>query len=187
MTTPDDPTEPASRRVEDATCPACGLLCDDIALTVAGGGIVEAGSACAIGRSWFLADHQRPDLPAVTVDKHKLMEILVNLITNAAQALDEGGKPRKRLTLRVGRADERTARIEVEDDGVGIPRQNLTKIFHQGFTTKKNGHGFGLHVSANAATEMKAKLHARSDGPGRGATFAIDIPMEEATELVSAA
>ena len=127
------------------------------------------------------------ELPTVTVDKHKLMEILVNLITNASQALAEGGKPNKRLTLRVARANERTARIEVEDDGVGIPRENLTKIFHHGFTTKKNGHGFGLHVSANAATEMKAKLHARSDGPGRGATFAIDIPMEEAAELVSAA
>jgi signal transduction histidine kinase len=127
------------------------------------------------------------DLPAVTVDKHKLMEILVNLITNAAQALAEGGNPAKRLTLRIARADERTARIEVEDTGVGIPAENLTRIFHHGFTTKKNGHGFGLHVSANAATEMKAKLHAKSAGPGRGATFALDIPMEEEAALASAA
>ncbi len=127
------------------------------------------------------------DIPAVKIDKHKLMEILVNLINNAAQALADGGRAKKRMTLRIARVGADTARIEVEDDGVGIPRENLTKIFHHGFTTKKNGHGFGLHVSANAATEMKAKLHARSDGPGRGATFTLDIPLEEAAELVGAA
>jgi hypothetical protein len=67
----------------------------------------------------------------------------------------------------------------VIDNGVGIPAENLTRIFQHGFTTKKGGHGFGLHVSANAATEMGAKLHAKSDGPGKGATFWLDIPMEE--------
>ncbi len=126
-------------------------------------------------------------LPPVRIDKHKLMEILVNLITNAGQALAEGGAAQKRLTLRLARAGEGLARLEVIDNGVGIPSQNLTRIFHHGFTTKKDGHGFGLHVSANAATEMGAKLHARSDGPGKGATFALDLSMEEEVALAAAA
>jgi signal transduction histidine kinase len=116
-------------------------------------------------------------LPAVDVDKHKLMEILVNLIQNAAQSLRERGGAGRRLELRLARLSEGAARIEVRDNGIGIPRENLTRIFQHGFTTKKNGHGFGLHVSANAATEMGAKLHAHSDGPDRGASFYLDIPL----------
>lgn len=118
------------------------------------------------------------ELPSVRVDKHKLMEILVNLIQNAGQALAERGGTARRLTLRLTRPDEHTARIEVRDNGVGIAPENLTRIFQHGFTTKKDGHGFGLHVSANAATEMGAKLHAASDGPGHGAAFFLDIPMQ---------
>jgi C4-dicarboxylate-specific signal transduction histidine kinase len=125
-------------------------------------------------------------LPSVRVDKHKLMEILVNVIQNAAQALAERGGGAKHLRLRLTRPEERTARIEVRDDGVGIPRENLTRIFQHGFTTKKDGHGFGLHVSANAATEMGAKLTAESDGPGRGAAFFLDIPIETEVALQAA-
>ncbi len=130
---------------------------------------------------------QYGQLPQVQVDKHKLMEILVNLIRNAGQALGEGGRQEKRLVLRITRAGQATARVEVEDNGVGIPAENITKIFQHGFTTKKDGHGFGLHVSANAATEMGAKLQARSAGPGQGAVFTLDIPMQEEEALVAAA
>jgi C4-dicarboxylate-specific signal transduction histidine kinase len=126
------------------------------------------------------------ELPSVRVDKHKLMEILVNVIQNAGQALAERGADGKRLTLRLSRPDERTARIEVRDNGIGIPRENLTRIFQHGFTTKKDGHGFGLHVSANAATEMGARLTAASDGPGRGAAFFLDIPIETEVALRAA-
>jgi C4-dicarboxylate-specific signal transduction histidine kinase len=124
-------------------------------------------------------------LPAVRVDKHKLMEILVNLVQNAGQALTERG-PGAKLTLRLARHGGELARVEVRDNGVGIPRENLTRIFHHGFTTKKNGHGFGLHVSANAATEMGAKLHVHSDGPGHGAAFFLDIPLEAEPALAVA-
>jgi signal transduction histidine kinase len=124
-------------------------------------------------------------LPAVKVDRHKLMEILVNVLQNARQSLAERGGDGKRITLSISRPDPRTARIAVTDNGVGIAPENLTRIFHHGFTTKKSGHGFGLHASANAATEMGAKLQARSDGPGRGATFWIDIPMEEEPALAA--
>jgi signal transduction histidine kinase len=126
------------------------------------------------------------ELPAVRVDKHKLMEILVNLIQNAGQALAERGGPDQRLTLRIARAGDDKARIEVRDNGVGIAREDLTRVFHHGFTTKKDGHGFGLHVSANAATEMGAKLSAASAGRGAGAAFFLDIPMQEEAALVAA-
>jgi len=126
------------------------------------------------------------ELPAVRVDKHKLMEILVNVIQNAGQALAERGGPDQRLTLRIRCLESGSARIEIEDNGVGLPPENLTRIFHHGFTTKKNGHGFGLHVSANAATEMGAKLSVTSGGPGRGATFSLDIPMQAEPALAAA-
>lgn len=117
------------------------------------------------------------EIPSVDVDKHKLMEILVNLIQNAHQALDGSGQAEKKLTLRVLQTADNTARIEVEDNGVGISEENLVRVFNHGFTTKQNGHGFGLHVSANAATEMNASLQVRSPGPGKGTTFFLDIPI----------
>lgn len=126
------------------------------------------------------------ELPAVRVDKHKLMEILVNVIQNAGQALAEHGGSDPCITLRLSRPEPLTARIEVRDNGTGIPRENLTRVFQHGFTTKKNGHGFGLHVSANAATEMGAKLSAASDGAGRGAAFFLDIPIEAEPALQAA-
>ena len=101
-----------------------------------------------------------------------------NLVQNAHQALDEANQPAKRITLRVLAVSEELARIEVEDNGIGIPADNLSRVFHHGFTTKSDGHGFGLHVSANAATEMNSTLRVRSDGPGMGTTFFLDIPMQ---------
>lgn len=126
------------------------------------------------------------ELPSLRVDKHKLMEVLVNLIQNAGQALAERGGSGLKLSLRIARLNEGTVRIEVRDNGTGISPENLTRVFHHGFTTKKNGHGFGLHVCANAATEMGAKLTVASDGPGTGAAFFVDIPMEPETALAAA-
>ncbi|MBI2074190.1 MAG: hypothetical protein HYT81_14345, partial [Gemmatimonadetes bacterium] len=62
------------------------------------------------------------------------------------------------------------------DNGVGIPTENLTRIFQHGFTTRATGHGFGVHSSANAAREMKGCLTVHSDGDGTGATFTLDLP-----------
>ncbi|MBI3415129.1 MAG: ATP-binding protein, partial [Verrucomicrobia bacterium] len=59
---------------------------------------------------------------------------------------------------------------------MGIAPENLTKIFQHGFTTKKTGHGFGLHSGANAAREMGGRLSVQSDGPGLGATFRLELP-----------
>ena len=67
-------------------------------------------------------------------------------------------------------------KIVVSDNGIGIPPENLTRIFNHGFTTKKDGHGFGLHSGANAAKEMGGSLTARSDGAGKGAEFTLELP-----------
>jgi signal transduction histidine kinase len=67
-------------------------------------------------------------------------------------------------------------RIEIADNGVGIPPENLTRIFSHGFTTRKHGHGFGLHSSALAAREMAGTLTVQSDGAGKGATFVLELP-----------
>jgi PAS domain S-box-containing protein len=115
------------------------------------------------------------DVPPVTVDKHKVLQILVNLIRNAKYACDESGRPDKRLWLRVTRGDDRV-RIAVRDNGVGIPPENLTRIFAHGFTTRKDGHGFGLHSGALAAKEMDGSLSVQSEGVGRGATFTLELP-----------
>lgn len=114
-------------------------------------------------------------LPPITVDKHKVLQVLVNLIRNARHACDDSGQSDKRLTLRVTNGDNRV-RIAVVDNGVGIPPENLTRIFSHGFTTRKNGHGFGLHSGALAARELGGSLTAHSEGPGRGATFTLELP-----------
>jgi C4-dicarboxylate-specific signal transduction histidine kinase len=119
------------------------------------------------------------DLPEVRVDRQKVMQILVNLVTNAKDALLETGEARRRITaaIRLAETDgEAKVRIEVRDNGAGIAPENLVRIFSHGFTTKKHGHGFGLHSSANAAKELGGALAARSDGPGRGAVFTLELP-----------
>ncbi len=116
------------------------------------------------------------ELPAVSVDRHKLLEILVNLLQNARQAVAATDTGAGRIVLRLSLGPQGAQRIEVLDTGVGIPAENLVRIFNHGFTTKKNGHGFGLHSSANSAGEIGASLRAHSDGLGRGAAFTIDLP-----------
>ena len=67
--------------------------------------------------------------------------------------------------------------ITVRDNGVGIPPDHLTKIFNHGFTTRKDGHGFGLHSGALAARELGGSLRVHSDGPGKGAAFTLELPL----------
>ncbi len=110
------------------------------------------------------------------VDKHQALQILVNLIRNAKQAMGEAGAAGKRLTLRI-RRESAGMSIAVGDQGVGIPAKNLTRIFEHGFTTRPDGHGFGLHSAALAASGMGGSLTAQSDGIGRGATFTLTLPL----------
>ena len=119
--------------------------------------------------------------PEITVEKHKVLQILVNLIRNAKYACDESNRHDKRLTVRVTNGDDRV-RIAVADNGMGIPPENLTRIFAHGFTTKKDGHGFGLHSGALAAKELGGALHVHSEGSNRGATFTLELPIEKKSE-----
>ncbi len=131
--------------------------------------------------SWgIVVVREYDDIPSVVVEKHKLLQILVNLIRNAQDTLVEGGEEDKRLTVRIGRMGEASVRVEVIDNGMGIPVENLTCIFAHGYTTKKDGHGFGLHGAALMAKEMGGSLTAHSDGPGKGATFTLELPLEPA-------
>ncbi len=118
------------------------------------------------------------ELTPVCLDKHKLLQILVNVVTNAKYALIDGGEQDKRLTLRVAAIGDDRVRIEVIDNGVGIPPENLTRIFSLGFTTRQEGRGYGLHGSALAAKELGGSLTAHSVGPGKGATFTIELPFK---------
>ncbi|HEX4151244.1 MAG TPA: PAS domain-containing protein [Steroidobacteraceae bacterium] len=115
-------------------------------------------------------------VPPIAVDKHKVLQILVNLVRNAKYACDESGRPDKLITLRV-EPSARGARISVIDNGVGIPAENLHRLFRHGFTTFKSGHGFGLHSGALAARELGGTLRAESAGPGSGAAFILDLPL----------
>ena len=114
--------------------------------------------------------------PAVKVERHQVLQILLNLIRNAKEAVEESRRPDQQLVLGVRTSPEGWAQIYVTDNGVGIAPENLTRMFSFGFTTKVNGHGFGLHTSANAAKGMGGSLEARSDGPGQGATFILELP-----------
>jgi signal transduction histidine kinase len=137
---------------------------------------LDAGSLQRLG---IEVRREYAQVPPILVDRHKLLQILLNLVSNARHALVERSAPDKRLTIRVGLgAGGARLFIEVADNGVGIAPESLTRVFAQGFTTKKSGHGFGLHISALAADEMKGRLSAMSAGPGQGATFTIELPTQ---------
>ncbi|MGD1084772.1 MAG: PAS domain S-box protein, partial [Verrucomicrobiota bacterium] len=121
-----------------------------------------------------------PAAPEITVDKHKVMQILINLVRNAKYACDDSGSPEKRIVVRLVRKEDRVE-ISIIDNGVGIAPENLTRVFNHGFTTRKNGHGFGLHSGALAAKEMGGSLAAHSGGIGRGATFTLELPLQPST------
>ncbi len=114
-------------------------------------------------------------LPVICTDKHKVLQILINLVRNAKYACDESGRGDKQVILRATNQGDRVT-ISVIDNGVGIPPENLTRIFSHGFTTRKNGHGFGLHSGALAARELGGSLTASSEGPGLGASFTLELP-----------
>ena len=120
------------------------------------------------------------DVPRVAVEKNKVLEILINLLTNARQAVLEVERPDRRIHLRVAQTPDRKVRVEITDNGVGIAEENRVRIFQHGFTTKKTGHGFGLHSGALAARQMGGSLAVTSPGPGFGATFRLELPVAEA-------
>ena len=144
-------------------------------------GIVES----ALSRKGIHLERDYAALPPVAVDKHQVLQILLNLLRNAEDAIDEAAKPEKRIHVRINRFGDDRVHIEVRDNGVGLAPENVTRIFAHGFTTKPHGHGFGLHSGALAAKQMCGMLSAESDGPGQGAVFTLELPL--AAPTVSAA
>jgi len=122
-----------------------------------------------------IKDYQ--DTPTILGDKHRLLLILINLISNAKFAMSHISEPRE-MTLGLRILAPGTLSFSVKDCGEGIAPENLARIFNHGFTTRKDGHGFGLHSCALAAVEMNGRLHVHSDGPGQGALFTLEIPLE---------
>jgi len=111
----------------------------------------------------------------VVVDKHRVLQILVNLLRNANAACEESARPDKRVTVRTRRCGDRIE-ITVADNGVGIAPGNMSRIFAHGFTTRASGHGFGLHGAALVARDLGGSLSAHSEGIGSGAAFTLDLP-----------
>jgi len=112
-----------------------------------------------------------------TLDRVKLLHILVNLIKNAIESITETNNIEKHIWICVYQRDEIFFTIEVKDNGSGILPENLTQIFNYGFTTKPNGNGIGLHTSSSFVQEMNGKLYAKNNDPEPGATFIIELPI----------
>jgi C4-dicarboxylate-specific signal transduction histidine kinase len=134
-------------------------------------------NAEALARHGITVIRQFEAVPLLMVDKQKVLQILINLVLNARYALEEGAQTEKRLVITIARTDKEGVMIRVEDNGIGIPPENLTRIFSHGFTTRPNGHGFGLHIGAINAREMGGSLSVASEGAGRGASFTLILPM----------
>ncbi len=124
--------------------------------------------------------------PTLMTDRYKVIQILLNLITNAKHACVQHAKERKRIEIRLTE-DERAVQVAVIDNGMGIAAENRARIFSHGFTTRKDGHGFGLHSAALAAKELGGQCVAASDGPGQGATFTLELPRPVAAAAPAAA
>ena len=133
----------------------------------------------SLGRHGVTVNRDYQIVPDVAVDRNKTLQILVNLIRNAKQAMDQHRHEGKELAVRVSPMDTDRVWVEVTDNGAGIDQANISRIFGMGFTTKKEGHGFGLHSSAIAAKEMGGNLTAQSAGPGCGATFILELPIKQ--------
>lgn len=133
-------------------------------------------NASALVRHEVVIDRQFAALPPLLVDKHKVLQIVLNLISNAKYAFDGSAIQDRRITLRIERRPEGPVRIQVSDNGMGIAPEVLPRIFQHGFTTRAEGHGFGLHSCALAARAIDGSLEVHSDGSGRGATFTLELP-----------
>jgi len=115
------------------------------------------------------------EAPRVMAPRAKLAHILINVVKNAIESMRSSGKPERILTLEV-RPEREGALVRISDTGEGVREEHRAKIFAYGFTTKQDGHGFGLHTCANHMTELGGTIQVESEGPGRGATFALYFP-----------
>src|SRR5207244_2047344 len=149
--------------------------------------LVEDAIAMNIGafeRHGVEVERQFSPVPVIRVDRHKVLQILINLIRNAKYALDDVERLDKKIVISISAPNERHVHIVVSDNGIGISAENLTRIFAHGFTTRKGGHGFGLHSGAIAARSMGGAVMVASAGIGQGSTFTLELPIAENTSII---
>lgn len=129
----------------------------------------------------------------VHVARTVLRLVMQNVIINAAEAMREASRDRGRLSVRaeiVAYSDGEQLRMDCQDDGIGIHPDNLARIFEKGFSTKsrETNSGIGLHWCANAVGALGGRMWATSEGPGRGASIHILLPLpERATPAIAGA
>lgn len=140
-------------------------------------------SADSLSRHRIVLEKDYAPTSDLLLDKGRILQILVNLISNAKQAYAGITDRPHTVKLSVGLASDEVLRISVEDRGVGITAQDMERIFSHGFTTKPDGHGFGLHSAVIAAHEMGGSLTAASDGAGQGARFTLELPARRTGRL----
>ncbi len=114
----------------------------------------------------------------IMIEKSKLIQVFVNLIKNAKESLEITSDNNRIINIRIWE-EKKFQVVEIVDNGIGIEKNNINRIFSYGFSTKEDGKGFGLHTSALAMNEIKGKLTAESDGKGKGAKFIVNIPLEK--------
>ena len=138
----------------------------------------ERLSAISFQQQGIVVVRDFSDLPEIMLEKQKLLQVLVNLLRNAFQAIEEAKPEAGQLTLRIRMNGPDRVCVDVADNGMGIAQENVIKIFSHGFTTKKQGRGFGLHSCANLVKQLGGSLTVHSDGPGKGATFTVELPFK---------
>jgi C4-dicarboxylate-specific signal transduction histidine kinase len=164
-----------------------GLHVEPVVLAAVADEVLELQQG-ALAQAGVTVERLYAAIPAIKCQRFKVLNVVLNLVTNAVQALQSSPTPR-RLMVETGHDPERGPFLRVTDNGAGIAPERLAKVFQYGFTTKPKSHGFGLHFCANAMTEMGGTLTAHSDGPGKGAAFTLQFRAEARTSerVVSAA
>lgn len=150
--------------------------------------VFETARKCVTGKgssSAVKVDRRFDYAGNIRVDKGKLLQILSNYVKNALEAVGECMADQPVITLSIRRTPSGEIEFGVRDNGHGITPESLSSIFRHGFTTKKNGHGFGLHSAACAAEEMGGCVAVHSDGIGRGALFTLQVPLSACVEQAS--
>jgi signal transduction histidine kinase len=132
----------------------------------------------ALKRAGVQVARQVATLPRVRVDRYKVLQILCNLLSNACHALEAVPAGSRLLGVRLeARGD--WARIQVIDNGVGIAPELKAQLFSQGFTTREEEHGIGLHSSALAAQLLGGRLALESEGLNKGAIATLELPVSQ--------
>lgn len=150
------------------SCPAAKLIDESLEM-----------QSVILGKHDVVLERTGAECGNVHVDRHKVTQIMINLVKNGVEAMLEADTQDLRLFVDTRPCSETHIAIMVSDNGAGIPRELANKVFTHGFTTKKSGHGFGLHACANFAIEMGGSLRLAHTGPGTGATMILELPRND--------